>query len=355
MNALCRHFGICGGCLYQDMPDEAYRALKRDNILRALTHNGFEGVVVEDPIEVAPQTRRRSTLKVAKRAGDVAIGFHARETHMIVDMRECFVLTPSLFALVQEMRPMMAALLNDGDNAEASITQSDTGFDLSLKWNKPVTTSRTAEIARWAEKLKLARVSSGRDVLIEFATPSIRFGDAMVKLPRDAFLQPTREGEAVLQRCVLEGIGNAKFVADLFAGCGTFSLVLAERARVHAVELEAPMLEALAFAARNTQGLKPLTTETRDLFKVPLGGNELAKYDAVVLDPPRAGAERQCAELAKSKIRRVVYVSCNPATFARDARALVNGGYRMGAVTPVDQFLWSSHTELVATFTRAKA
>jgi 23S rRNA (uracil1939-C5)-methyltransferase len=337
------------------MPGDAYRALKRNNVLRALKQHGFDDAVVEAPIEVPPQTRRRAVLKIAKHAGEVAIGFHARESHTIVDMRECFVLTPALFALVQEMRPMMAALLNDGDNAEASITQSDTGFDLSLKWNKPVTTSRTAQIAHWAQMLKLARVSSSRDVLVEFASPSIRFGKTVVKLPCDAFLQPMREGEAALQRFVLESVGNAKSVIDLFAGCGTFSLVLAERARVHAVELEAPMLEALAFAARNTQGLKPLTTETRDLFKVPLGGNELKPYDAAVLDPPRAGAERQAIELAKSKIRRVVYVSCNPATFARDARALANGGYRMGAVQPVDQFLWSSHTELVATFTRGKA
>jgi 23S rRNA (uracil1939-C5)-methyltransferase len=224
-----------------------------------------------------------------------------------------------------------------------------------LNWSKPVTPSRAAEIARWAEKLKLVRVASGRDVLTEFATPTVHFGKAAVKLPRDAFLQPTREGEAMLQQKVLEGIANAKFVADLFAGCGTFSLVLAERVRVHAVELETSMQEALAAAARATQGLKPLTTEKRDLFKVPVGGLELNKYDAVVLDPPRAGAERQARELAKSKIRRVVYVSCNPVTFARDARVLVNGGYRMGAVTPVDQFLWSSHTELVTTFSRAKA
>jgi 23S rRNA (uracil1939-C5)-methyltransferase len=352
---LCRHFGICGGCLYQDMPDDAYRALKRDGIARALAQNGFGDAVIEDTIEVAPKTRRRATLKIAKRDGAVVIGFHARESHTIVDMRECLVLTPGLFALVQQMRPMMDALLNDGDNAEAAITETDTGFDLSFRWNKPVTTSRTAEIARWAQQLKFARISSGKDVLIELMAPSIRFGKAVVKLPRDAFLQPTHEGEAVLQAKVLEGIANAKSVADLFAGCGTFSLVLAEHARVHAVELEAPMLDALSAAARGTQGLKPVTTEKRDLFKVPLGGNELAKYDAVVLDPPRIGAERQCMELAKSKIRRVVYVSCNPVTFARDARALVNGGYRLGAISPVDQFLWSSHTELVASFTRAKA
>jgi 23S rRNA (uracil1939-C5)-methyltransferase len=343
---LCRHFGTCGGCLYQDMPDDAYRALKRDGLLRALKQYGFDNAKIEDAVEVSPGTRRRATLKVAKRANTVVIGFHARESHTIVDMRECLVLTPGLFALVQQMRPMMDALLNNGDNAEFAVTETDTGFDVAFHWNKPVTPARTAEIAR---------VTSGRDVLAGFATPTVHFGKAAVKLPRDAFLQPTREGETTLQKKVLEGIGNAKSVADLFAGCGTFSLVLAERARVRAVELEAPMLEALAAAARATQGLKPLTTEKRDLFKVPLGAGELNMYDAVVLDPPRAGAERQAGELAKSKVRRVVYVSCNPASFARDARILAGGGYRMGAITPVDQFLWSSHTELVATFSRAKA
>jgi 23S rRNA (uracil1939-C5)-methyltransferase len=182
----------------------------------------------------------------------------------------------------------------------------------------------------------------------------VRFGKAAVKLPPDVFLQPTRDGEAVLQSQVLAGVGGAKTIADLFAGCGTFALPLAVQARVHAVEQDGTMLAALAAAAKATQGLKPLTIEKRDLFNRPLAGPELAKFDAVVLDPPRAGAIAQAKALAASTAGRAVYVSCNAVSFARDARVLVDGGFRMGAIVPVDQFLWSSHIELVTTFERGK-
>jgi 23S rRNA (uracil1939-C5)-methyltransferase len=267
-------------------------------------------------------------------------------------MQECRVLTPSLFALVAGLRAMMTELLDANQKAELFVTETQNGADVAIRWSRPMSTTITTAAAHWAQRLKLARLTANGEPLIELAAPIVRFGEAEVTLPRDGFLQPTEEGQAILQAKVLEGVKNAKAVADLFAGVGTFALMLAQKARVHAVETERASLDALAAAARGTPGLKPVTVEKRDLFKVPLGVLELAKFDAVVLDPPRVGANAQAKELAKSKIRRIVYVSCNPQSFARDARILVDGGYTMGTIAPVDQFLWSSHIELVAAFTR---
>jgi 23S rRNA (uracil1939-C5)-methyltransferase len=350
--ALCRHFGTCGGCAYQDLDAEVYRALKRNLVVEALARHGFADAVVDETVEIGPATRRRATLKIAKRGGVVEIGFHAAESHTIVDMLECRVLTPSLVSLIPGLREMMASLLREGEKAELHVTQTEEGVDLALHWARTANTGLRSEIARWASKLKLARVTSGGEVLVEFAKPSVSFGKARVLLPPESFLQPTREGEAALQARVLSAVDGAKSVADLFAGCGTFSLPLAERSRVHAVDSDGEALAALAAAARGTQGLKPIATETRDLFKRPLTSAELDSFAAVVLDPPRAGAAAQIKALAASKVRRIAYVSCNPATFARDARFLVDGGCRMDAVVPVDQFVWSSHIELVATFRR---
>jgi 23S rRNA (uracil1939-C5)-methyltransferase len=334
------------------MQDEAYRALKRDLVVSALTKNGFTDATVSDVVEVAPGTRRRCVFKIAKRAGAVQIGFHARAAHSIVDMHECRVLTPGLFGLAAKLRVVMGEILNDGENAEAHVTEADNGFDIALRWPRKISTTLVAQFAKWAGHNNVARITSGKDILVALAVPSLRIAGADVRLPMDAFLQPSRAGEITLQAKVSEAISGAKSIADLFAGCGTFTFGLAPKAKIHAVEFEAPMLNALAAAAKATSGLKPITTEKRDLFKVPLTAKELNQFDAVVLDPPRAGAAAQVAQLAHSKVRRIAYVSCNADTFARDARSLVDAGFRMGAVIPVDQFLWSEHIELVSSFTR---
>jgi len=351
MSGLCRHFGTCGGCLTQDLPEDSYRAHKRQIVVDALTHHGVEAEVSEI-VSVRSHTRRRATFKAAKEAGETLLGFYARASHDIVDMHECRLLTPKLFAAVPRLRAMMAALLREGEKAELHVTETDDGLDLAIAWKRMIKPALTAELARWAGELKFARIAMGDEIAVALARPTLRFGNARVALPLKAFLQPTREGEAALQNLVLEALDGAKQVADLFSGCGTFTLPLAERARVHAVELDARMLEAMAEAARHTQGLKPLTTEQRDLFKVPLSPPELKRFDAVLLDPPRAGALAQVKAIAASKVRRIAYVSCNPASFARDARVLIEAGFHMGRVTPVDQFLWSDHVELVAAFVR---
>jgi 23S rRNA (uracil1939-C5)-methyltransferase len=350
-DAICPHFGTCGGCTYQDVPPDAYRELKRQIVLDALAREGLTNVDVRPIVEIKPATRRRATFKVAKSGGVTLFGFHAAESHTIVDMQECRVLTPALARLVPSLREMMAEKLKEGQEAELYVIQTDNGLDIALHGVHP-NAEATKWAARWAEKLRLTRVTVGDQILVELAAPTLSIGHAQVRLPLLAFVQPTREGEAVLQELVLQGVGRAKNIVDLFAGVGTFALRLAERARVQAVDSDGPALKALGDAARMAQGLKPVTVLKRDLLRLPLGAGELKLFDAVVLDPPRAGAEQQARELAGSKVPLIVYVSCNPASFARDARHLVAGGFRLGAVTPVDQFVWSSHIELVASLSR---
>jgi 23S rRNA (uracil1939-C5)-methyltransferase len=350
-DSVCRHFGTCGGCTYQGMPADAYRALKRQIVVDALERDGLAGMDVAPMVETPPASRRRATFKAEKRNGETLIGFNAAASHAIVDMQECRVLTPAMFRLVAGLRDMMAEWLQEGGKAELYVLQADNGFDIAIAGVR-AGEAATVWIARWTEKLRLIRVTAGDQILVELAPPAVSIGLATVNLPPSAFLQPTRAGEERLQKLVLKIVTRRKNVADLFGGVGTFALRLAEIARVHAVDADAAALKALTDAARTAQKLKPVTTLKRDLFRQPLGGVELKSFDAVVLDPPRAGAARQVDELARSKVPLVCYVSCDPASFARDARRLVAGGYRLGPIIPVDQFVWASHIELVASFSR---
>jgi 23S rRNA (uracil1939-C5)-methyltransferase len=347
----CRHFGHCGGCAYQDIPDAEYRALKRQSVVAALACHGVDADVA-DIIEVPPGTRRRATMKAKRTLAGVVIGFHAARSHDIVDIAECLVLTPRLTSLLPGLRAMFAELLRPDEDAELRLTETESGIDLGLKWRKRDDTATLAALARWADKLNIARATANGEIVVSLGQPAVRLGKAVVSLPPEAFLQPTREGEAVLQDFVCEALARCKTVADLFCGCGTFSFPLAEHSRVHAVELEEPMLKALAAAAKATSGLKPIATEKRNLFKRPLSPAELNAFDGVCLDPPRAGALDQVKMLAQSKIARIAYVSCDADSFARDARLLCDAGFRLGGVVPVDQFLWSSHVELTGAFMR---
>ncbi len=349
---LCRHFGTCGGCAYQDMPDDAYRAFKRDQVVHTLAAHGLANAEIGEIVEIGPGTRRRAAFKVVKQGGQVQLGFHAAASHDIVDMHECRLLTPSLLALVPRLRTMMSVLLDDGEKSELFVTETGNGPDIAIQWKRATSPKLVAEAACQATALKLARLTANGETLVTFAAPITIFGKARVMLPPNSFLQPTEAGQAVLQTQVASAVRGSKRLADLFAGCGTFAVVLAQETRVLAVELDRASLDALDAAARASQGLKPVTTERRDLFKQPLTAAEMTRFDSVVLDPPRAGASAQARELAKSRIGRIAYVSCNPASFARDARLLIDGGFRIGRVTPVDQFLWSSHIELVADFRR---
>jgi 23S rRNA (uracil1939-C5)-methyltransferase len=352
LNALCRHFGTCGGCTLQDLSADAYVQSKRKLILDALERHGLDAGALREIVSVPPNSRRRATLKVEKRQSGTCIGFHAQRSHDLVDIRECLVLTPRLFAGVQCLRPLFDAALAEGDNAETYVLDADNGIDVAISWKRRASSDIIAQAATLARGHNIIRITAGRDLLYESATPEIRLGKAVVHPPPNAFLQPTREGEGILQQQAIAAIGKAKRVADLFCGLGTLALPLAERAQVHAVDSEAPLLQAFVTAARTASGLKPVTTERRDLFKHPLEARELNRFDAVILDPPRAGTLAQATQLAKSTVKRVAYVSCDAASFARDARVLVDGGFGLDDIVGVDQFLWSAHIELAAAFTR---
>jgi 23S rRNA (uracil1939-C5)-methyltransferase len=355
---ICPHFGTCGGCSLQDLPPDEYRAKKRAAVISALKRAGVEAQV-EEPVIVPPRSRRRAVFKIKSLAQGLHIGFHAAKSHTVIDMHHCEILTPGLFALVGALRQRLEPLFGVGEAAELHITETETGFDCALRWRDGLTPALTASLSAGLAGLGIARLTLNREPVFETAIPIVSLGGVPVAPPPNPFLQSTIQGEAALQERVLAILGKAKMVADLFSGVGTFALPLARRARVHAVELDKQSLQALAQAAKafapvgsGAKGLKPVTTEARDLFKLPLTPLELKPYDAVVMDPPRAGAQAQAKNLVKSKVPLIAYVSCDAATFARDAALLIAGGYKIGRVTPIDQFLWSSHIELVAGFRR---
>jgi 23S rRNA (uracil1939-C5)-methyltransferase len=337
----------------QDLAPDEYRAKKRQIVVDALARAGVAADVI-DPVIVPPRSRRRAVFKIKSLAEGLHIGFHAAKSHTVIDMHHCDILTPGLFALVGALRMRLEPLFGVGEAAELHVTETETGFDAGFRWRAGFTPALAAQLTRALAGLSIARLTMGRELVFETDVPMVALGGVPVALPPNAFLQSTVEGEAALQARVLAAIGKAKTVADLFAGVGTFALPLALTAKVHAVEQDAPALSALAAAARTAPGLKPVTTEIRDLFKQPLTPPELKQFDAVVLDPPRAGAQAQAQVLrtAKAGPKTIVYVSCDAASFARDAAILAGGGWRLGPVTPVDQFLFSSHIELVGAFMR---
>jgi 23S rRNA (uracil1939-C5)-methyltransferase len=349
---LCRHFTVCGGCVSQDVPPDLYRAQKRDQVVQALARAGLENVTVKEAVQVPLHSRRRAVFKIKSLAEGLHIGFHAAKSHTIVDMHQCEILAPGLFALVGELRRRLETLFGVGEAAELHVTECDNGFDAAFRWSRTLTPGLTTSLSRALGDIGIIRLVLGNETVFETTAPLVTLAGVPVKPPPHAFLQPTREGESLLQEKVLALVPKAKSIADLFSGCGTFSLSLAKRAKIHAVEHEKAMLAALAEAARRVPGLKPVTTEARDLFKRPLTAPELNGFEAVVLDPPRAGAEAQARLLAASKIRRIAYVSCDAASFARDAKILCDAGFMPGPVTPVDQFLFSTHIELVGGFHR---
>ena len=344
----CRHFGACGGCALQHVAREPYLAWKRELVVTALRQRGFEDVAVDEMRAVPPGTRRRAVFKARKTGGAVALGFQERDSRTLVDLGECPVLVPALVRLIDPLKKALANILGEDDTAEVHATATDAGADLSLKWKRARSPEALMSMAQIARDLDLARLTWNGEPVSIARTPALRVGKFTVALPPEPFLQPTGEGERILQELVLEGVGPARCVADLFAGCGTFALMLADGRKVRAVEENGSMLEALAAATKGTK----VETERRDLFRRPLSPPELAPFDAAVIDPPRPGAKAQAEMLAKSAVPRIVYVSCNPASFARDARILCDGGYVMRRVVPVDQFLWSAHVELAAVLER---
>lgn len=339
----CPHFTRCGGCQIQHWRSDAYRLWKRGLVVTALKHQNI-AAEVEPLIDAQGEGRRRATLHVKKTAAGVIAGFNAARSHDIHPLDHCPILVPAL-ASAPAMARRIGALIGDCDVA---FTASETGLDID------VATKRKAKpaLAALVEAEKLARLSVNREPLVTRVAPEITAGAARIRLPAGSFLQATRAGEATLAMLVTENIGKAKSIADLFCGVGVFALRLAGRARVFAADSDRAAIAALSEATRKATGLKPVETKARDLFREPLVARELKDFDAVIFDPPRAGAEAQARQLAKSAVKTVIAVSCDPASFARDARILIEGGYRLMRVTPVDQFAFTAHVETVALFQR---
>lgn len=351
---ICPHFGVCGGCALQHWDGERYRAWKRDLVVTALAHAGVKAPV-RPLVDAHGEGRRRVTLHARRGFRDVLqVGFAAARAHHIVPIDRCPILAPGLSRAIEVAWPLAEALLPLRKPLDIQVTATDAGLDVDVRGSGPPTPAVTAKLAEVANAKGLARLTRHGDLVLQLSTPTVRMGRAVVPLPPGSFLQATREGEERLARLVLAHLGGkARHVADLFCGVGPFALRIAESTRVAAYDGNADAVESLRRAAAGAPGLKPISAGVRDLFREPLVPEELKRFDAVVLDPPRAGAEAQAREIAASGVPTVVMVSCNPATFARDARTLVERGYRLLEATPVDQFRYSAHVEVVGLFRRS--
>lgn len=344
----CAHYGDCGGCSLQHLCDAPYLAFKREQVVTALSFQKIDAQV--DPIvAISPRTRRRAVFAAHRVGKQIHIGFHGRRSHRIVPISDCAIITPGLLALLPKLEPIAAITAPPKDALTITATETITGFDIALTGvARGFPADSRVRAVQLAGELGLARLSINGEVVMERTAPTLRAGNALLTPPPGGFLQACAESEASMLALVKEAVGDARKVVDLFAGAGTFSLPLASTATVHAAESDEPALAALDRAARRAQGLKPVTTEKRDLFRRPLTREDLKRFDAAVIDPPRAGAEAQTRELATSGVKRVAMVSCNPQTFARDLKLMLDANYKVVRITPIDQFLWSPHVEIVA-------
>ena len=349
---ICKFFGTCGGCLIQEADEPTYSGWKRDLVIEAMAPLNA-GERVGPIVSAQGNGRRRVTFHARRTDKGVDIGFMKARSHDLVPIDVCPLLTPGLSRAAEIALPLAVRLADSGKPLDIGITETLGGLDVDLRGHGPAGAQLRRTLSLDAEFYDLARLSMHGDVIVERRSAEIEIGRARVGLPPCGFLQATEAGERRLAELVLNALGKSHKVADLFSGIGTFALRIAERASVHAVESSIPAVNAMQRAIRETQGLKPLTVETRDLYRRPLLAPELNSYDAVVLDPPRAGAEAQMLALAASNVPLVVSVSCHLGTFARDAEILKRGGFELKSITPVDQFLYSSHIELVGVFERA--
>ncbi len=354
--AVCRHFGRCGGCQLQHWTEAAYLAWKRDQVREALARRGFGGVDVDPVIPAWGEGRRRAGFHAARQGGQVKIGFIERGGARLTPIAQCPVLAPALEAVALKLAPLADFVLPQRGEITLLCLITDAGVDVAVKGAgradllKHETLERLSAIAG---ELGLARLSVDGEPIVTRAKPTLRMGRALVAPPPGAFLQATAKGEEELARLTLEALEGANRVIDLFSGIGTFALRLAERAEVLAVEADDEMLGALKSAADGAGGaLKQVSTLRRDLLRTPLASLEMKKFDGAVIDPPRSGARLQAEQIARAPVRKLAYVSCDPASFARDIKVLIEHGFTITRVTPVDQFRWSPHIELVAALQR---
>ena len=350
----CRHFPKCGGCQLQHIDDASYADFLGQRIVSALAQQKIVAPELTPAILSAAETRRRASLRAERQGKRMLIGFNEAQSHHLVDMKMCAILHPDLFALVAPLRGLLHPMLRDRRAAGVQMTLVDQGIDLLIEKVEVEGLAAIEALNAFALTHRLARLSVddgyGAQPRWEPEPATVTLGGVAVAFPAGGFLQATADGEAALAAAVDAIVGDAGTVADLFSGLGTFALPLAKRRRVYAAEGARDAVLALKGAADRAQ--RTVVVEHRDLFRRPLQTSELDRFDAVVLDPPRAGAREQIATLAASRAARIAYVSCNPSTFARDARTLIAGGWRLERITPVGQFRWSTHVELVAAFAR---
>jgi 23S rRNA (uracil1939-C5)-methyltransferase len=349
----CRHFGICGGCALQHLERETYLEWKRQKLVDALASRAIDFVV--DPITaIEPATRRRAVFSARKTEGGPLLGYMQAGSNVIANIEECPLLVPEIAGNFELLRNLVEAVGSTKQVLRITVTASISGLDIALENCGKQTDEWRRKVAGFAVSQGLARISVDGETLVSPAPPQIWFDGVAVTPPPAGFLQACEETEAEMARLVADHLQRAKRVIDLFSGCGTFSLRLAKSSVVHAVESERESLDALHNGFRFARGLKTVTTEKRDLMRRPVTSGELAKFDGLVFDPPRAGAEAQAHQIAKSDVPLVAAVSCNPGTLARDLRILIDGGYKLERVTPLDQFLWSPHVEAVALLSKPK-
>ncbi|RJF85509.1 class I SAM-dependent RNA methyltransferase [Sphingomonas cavernae] len=352
----CSHYPECGGCQLQHLDEESFARFVTERVVNALSGQQLALPEVMPAHISPPNSRRRASLRAERRGKKVLIGFNAGQSHRIVDMADCAILHPALFALIAPLRRLLGPMLREKRAGGVKMTLTDQGVDLLLDGIEADGLAAAESLSRFAEDHGLARLSLddgyGPQTRWEPEPVTVTLGGVAVSVPHDAFLQATQDGEAALIAAVRDAIGDAPTAADLFSGLGTFALSVVEGQgrKVYAAEAARDAAFALKGAVGRVQAL--VFVEHRDLYRRPLTTAELDRFGAIILDPPRAGAEEQVKALSSSKAPRIAYVSCNPATFARDAKTLIAGGYRLDWVRPVGQFRWSTHVELAAAFTR---
>ncbi|RWK57900.1 class I SAM-dependent RNA methyltransferase [Mesorhizobium sp.] len=343
----CRHFTECGGCAIQHLEAEAYHRWKRDKVAHALNSKGIT-CDIDALVPCAPQTRRRVVFTARRSEAGMLLGFVRALSSEIISIEECPISLPEIVAKLDALRALAELVCATTKSFRMTVTATASGLDVAVHESGKLGENQRRVASNFVIAQGLARLSIDGEIIIEPKKPVVMFGDIAVAVPPGAFLQATEAAEQAMADIVGRHLARAKKVADLFAGCGSFALRLAAKSEVHAVEGDAAALSALDLAFRFASGLKRVTCERRDLFRRPLTFKELNAFDGVVFDPPRAGAEDQSKQIARSDVPLVAAVSCNPVTLARDLRILIEGGYALKNVTPIDQFLWSPHVEAVA-------